>query len=190
MITGLTPSSSATLRAALPNRTYAHAIAHDDQRGRNDEATPATTSPASPRASRPMWIASSVEFGPGIRFVAPRKSRNSSRVSHPRRRTTSSSIIAMCAAGPPKPIVPSLRKSRARSPSVVRGLTRSLGHAPRGALAREAGRANSAFVRVALRSQSARRTAALRARRGRETGWGVAAKHLPLTPSSASDVAT
>src|SRR5438094_10513448 len=40
---------------------------------------------------------------------------NCSSVSQRRRRTTSSRIIAMCAAGPPKAIVPSLRKSAATS---------------------------------------------------------------------------
>src|SRR5262245_22772351 len=60
-------------------------------------------------------MAISVEFGPGMRLVAPRRSRNCSRVSHRRRRTTSSSISAMWAAGPPKPITPSLRKRRATS---------------------------------------------------------------------------
>ena len=40
--------------------------------------TPATTRPAHRRRRQPMWIAISVEFGPGIRFVAPRRSRNCS----------------------------------------------------------------------------------------------------------------
>src|SRR5262245_12511385 len=60
-------------------------------------------------------MAISVEFGPGIRFVAPRRSINCSSLSQRRRRTTSSRIIAMCAAGPPKAIVPSLRKSQTTS---------------------------------------------------------------------------
>src|SRR5262245_52587733 len=79
--------------------------------------TPPTSSPGQPARTYPMWIASSVEFGPGIRYVAPRRSRNCSRVSHRRRRTTSSSISAMWAAGPPKPITPSLRNRRATSPT-------------------------------------------------------------------------
>src|SRR5262252_4783165 len=60
-------------------------------------------------------MAISVEFGPGMRFVAPRRSTNCSSLSQRRRRTTSSRIIAMCAAGPPNAIVPSLRKSQATS---------------------------------------------------------------------------
>src|SRR5262245_66267319 len=60
-------------------------------------------------------MAISVEFGPGIRFVAPRRSINCASLSQRRRRTTSSRIIAMCAAGPPTAIVPSLRKSAATS---------------------------------------------------------------------------
>ena len=52
-----------------------------------------------------------------MRFVAPSRSRNSSCVSQPRSRTTSSSIIAMCAAGPPNAVQPSLRKSIATSRS-------------------------------------------------------------------------
>src|SRR5262245_12322942 len=76
---------------------------------------PATRRPGNPARACPMWIAISVEFGPGIRWVAPTRSMNWSRDSQRRRRTTSSSIMAMCAAGPPKPMTPSLRKSHASS---------------------------------------------------------------------------
>ena len=58
-------------------------------------------------------MAISVELGPGIRLVAPTKSRNRSLVIQPRRLTTSSSIKAIWAAGPPKPIIPILRNKRA-----------------------------------------------------------------------------
>ena len=75
--------------------------------------TPATSSPRQPATRWPTWIAISVEFGPGIRFVAPSRSRNSSRVSQPRRRTNSSSMSAMWAAGPPKLVAPSRRKTPA-----------------------------------------------------------------------------
>src|SRR5450759_3491156 len=61
-----------------------------------------------------------VELGPGARFVAPRRSRNSPRVIQPRRVTTSCSIIEMWAAGPPKAVAPSRRKSAARSFGSVR----------------------------------------------------------------------
>src|ERR1700691_4495484 len=50
-----------------------------------------------------------------MRLLAPSKSRNFSRESHRRLRTSSSSIIAMCAAGPPKAVVPSRRKNKASS---------------------------------------------------------------------------
>src|SRR5438034_2645919 len=76
---------------------------------------PATSKPGNPARWCPMWIAISVELGPGIRLVAPTRSMNFSCDSQPRRRTTSSSIMAMCAAGPPKPMVPSFRKSHASS---------------------------------------------------------------------------
>src|SRR5579871_820747 len=68
-----------------------------------------------------MKMASSVELGPGMRFDTPSRSRNRSELSQPRRRTTSLSMIAMCAAGPPKAVNPSRRKSRATSESVARG---------------------------------------------------------------------
>src|SRR5215203_4315034 len=38
---------------------------------------PATSRPRQPARTLPMWIASSVELGPGIRFEAPIRSRNS-----------------------------------------------------------------------------------------------------------------
>ncbi len=55
----------------------------------------------------------------------PIRSRNSSRVSHFRRRTTSSSIIAMWAAGPPNAVAPSRGNTSASSRNVVRSVTRS-----------------------------------------------------------------
>src|SRR2546426_3882299 len=79
------------------------------------KARPAATRPMPPARWRPMWIAISVEFGPGIRLVAPRRSRNSSLESQRRRRTTSSSIIAMCAAGPPNAVLPRRRNREATS---------------------------------------------------------------------------
>jgi hypothetical protein len=85
------------------------------------KATPATARPAQRRRSQPMWIAISVELGPGIRLVAPRRSRNFSSLSQRRRFTTSSRIIAMCAAGPPNAVAPSRRKSSPSSPREVRG---------------------------------------------------------------------
>src|SRR5262249_10360718 len=81
---------------------------------------PATIRPGQPARSWPMWIASSVEVGPGIRLAAPIRSSSRSRVIQPRRRTTSSSIIAMCAAGPPNAVNPSRANSHASSPSAVR----------------------------------------------------------------------
>jgi len=65
--------------------------------------------------AKPRWMASSVEFGPGIRFVAPIRSTNLWSLIQPRRRTSSSRIIAVCAAGPPNAIVPSLRDTNATS---------------------------------------------------------------------------
>ena len=56
-----------------------------------------------------MWMANSLELGPGMRLLAPSRSRNFSRESHLRRRTSSSSIMAMCPAGPP---LPSRRKKQ------------------------------------------------------------------------------
>src|SRR5882724_6292409 len=76
---------------------------------------PPAMSPGHPARRKPRWIAISVVAGPGNKFVAPRRSTNCSSLSQRRRRTTSSRIMAMCAAGPPKAIVPSLRKSQATS---------------------------------------------------------------------------
>src|SRR6266511_4438687 len=60
-------------------------------------------------------MAISVEFGPGIRFVPPTRSRNSCSLTHPRRRTTSSRIMAICAAGPPKAMHPNFKNTPATS---------------------------------------------------------------------------
>src|SRR5579884_4066482 len=60
-----------------------------------------------------MWIAISVEFGPGMILVAPSMSRNSPCEIHLRRRTNSSSIIAMCSAGPPNAVAPRRRNESA-----------------------------------------------------------------------------
>src|SRR5271165_1851014 len=66
-------------------------------------------------------MASSLELGPGIRLLAPSRSRNFSRVSHCRRRTSSSSMMAMCAAGPPNAVNPSRRKNAASSRRAATG---------------------------------------------------------------------
>lgn len=77
--------------------------------------TPAAISPRQPARRKPTWIAISVEFGPGIRLVAPTKSRNSWSVSHLRRFTVSSCSMATWAAGPPKAVIPNLRNRAATS---------------------------------------------------------------------------
>ena len=64
---------------------------------------------------RAMWIAISVELGPGIRSVALTSSRNSCSPSQLRRFTTSACINAMCAAGPPNAVSPNMRKRAATS---------------------------------------------------------------------------
>ncbi len=107
-MTGFTPDSSRAASGSTPNLTYAAAMT---------PTMTATSSPGQPARRCPTWIASSVEFGPGMRFVAPSKSRNSACVSQPRSRTISRSMIATCAAGPPSAVQPSLRKSAATSRS-------------------------------------------------------------------------
>src|SRR5471030_216802 len=84
---------------------------------------PATIRPRHPRLRKPMWMAISVELGPGIKLAAASRSRNSSRVSHALRATNSCSIIAMCAAGPPNAIVPSFRKTSASSTNPTFGVS-------------------------------------------------------------------
>ena len=81
----------------------------------NMKHAPATIKPFQPALSRPMCIVISVEFGPGMRLVAPTRSRKCSAVSHCLLRTTSSSIIAICTAGPPNPMMPSLPNNKAIS---------------------------------------------------------------------------
>ena len=70
---------------------------------------PAAINPGHPACKKPIWMAISVELGPGIKFVAPIRSRNSWSSSHWRRSTISRCIMAVWAAGPPKEVVPSLR---------------------------------------------------------------------------------
>src|SRR5688572_4561958 len=76
---------------------------------------PATTRPFQPARSRPICMLISVLLGPGIRLVAPTRSRKCCDDIHCRFLTTSSCISAICAAGPPKPIVPNFRNSFAIS---------------------------------------------------------------------------
>jgi hypothetical protein len=59
------------------------------------KALPATINPFHFARSRPMWMASSVEFGPGMMFVAPTRSRKCSALTHRRRSTTSCLIKEM-----------------------------------------------------------------------------------------------
>ena len=66
--------------------------------------------PRQPLLRDEMWIAISVEFGPGIRLVAAHKSTNCCSVSHCFLSTNSRCIIATCAAGPPNATQPSTKK--------------------------------------------------------------------------------
>src|ERR1700730_17584266 len=97
------------------NATYAHASAIVITAAGRMKHAPATTNPIRPARRWPICSAISVEFGPGIRLQALIISRNSAGESHRRRLTTSSSIIAICAAGPPNAIVPRRAKSCANS---------------------------------------------------------------------------
>src|SRR5450755_3662223 len=63
-------------------------------------------------------MTTSVEVGPGIRLAAPSRSMKSSRPIQRRRLTTSSSIMAMCAAGPPNAM--RLRRVNTRATSARR----------------------------------------------------------------------
>src|SRR5450755_4012291 len=66
-----------------------------------------------------MWMAISVEFGPGMKLVLASRSKKSFDVSQCRRVTTSSCILAMCAAGPPNTVEPNREKRRATSRSAA-----------------------------------------------------------------------
>ena len=117
--TGFTPARTGSSSGRVPQRTYTAASTPVTRTAGRMKQIPAVSSPGQPPRRYPTWIAISVELGPGIRCVAPRRSRKLSRDSHLRRPTTSSSIMAMCAAGPPKPMVPSFRKRRAIAPTAT-----------------------------------------------------------------------
>ena len=76
---------------------------------------PATINPLHPALSRPICMAISVLLGPGIKLVAPIKSRKCSSLIHCLLITTSWRIMAICAAGPPNPMTPSFKNSLASS---------------------------------------------------------------------------
>src|SRR5712691_7522583 len=104
-------------------------------------------------------MANSLELGPGIKLLAPSKSRNFSRESHFLRRTSSSSMMAMCAAGPPNAVVPSRRKNSASSLSGV---------APEVSLSAKAGCAGSSIRRRFLPEKSRVERAGARASQQQE----------------------
>src|SRR5688500_12195950 len=60
-----------------------------------------------------------------MRFVAASRSRNCCSLTQRRRRTSSARMSAMWAAGPPKPMTPSVRNTRATSPSMARPMIQS-----------------------------------------------------------------
>ena len=67
--------------------------------------TPARMAPNCPRRRQAMKIASCVEAGPGSRLVAATPSSNSRSVSQWRRPTARLRRRAICAGGPPKPVL-------------------------------------------------------------------------------------
>ena len=110
---GLIPANTGATCGSDPHFTYAAAMIPVMNTAGKINEIPAMIRPRQPPLRCPIWIANSVEFGPGMRWAAPSKSMKSSCFNHLRRSTTSSCIIATWAAGPPKPIVPSLKKSLA-----------------------------------------------------------------------------
>ena len=68
---GLMPAMIGSICGCCPCSTYSQASAVVISTAGRMNATPATASPAQPPRTKPMWIAISVEFGPGIKFVAP-----------------------------------------------------------------------------------------------------------------------
>src|SRR5471030_1313665 len=77
------------------------------------DALPILSNPFHPPRSWPIWMAISVLFGPGIRLVAPIRSRKCCSDSHFFFITTSCRIMAIWAAGPPNAVMPNFKKSRA-----------------------------------------------------------------------------
>ena len=76
MITGLIPYSNHTAAGTVPYRVYAEAKAVTITMAGMMKQAPATSNPRQPARAYPMWIAISVELGPGMRLVAPTRSRN------------------------------------------------------------------------------------------------------------------
>ena len=106
---GRMPVRKSSTRGVVPHSKYAHDRTPTMMAAGTMNAKPESSPPAMPLRRWPRWIAISVEFGPGTRFVAASARENDSLDSQLRRRTYSSSIIAMCATGPPKASTPSRR---------------------------------------------------------------------------------
>ncbi len=80
------------------------------------KASPPATAPARPRTRHAQKIASSVDAGPGSRLQAAIASSNSAASSQPRLSTHSRRSSAMCAGGPPNPVIPIRPHSRSTVP--------------------------------------------------------------------------
>jgi hypothetical protein len=74
---------------------------------------PPTIAPSGPASRQPQKIASWVDAGPGSSDVAAMPSSNSASDSQAFRCTHSRRSSAMCAGGPPKPVIPIRVHSRA-----------------------------------------------------------------------------
>ena len=79
-------------------------------------ARPPTSAPSRPRTRHAQKIASSVDAGPGSRLQAAIASSNSAASSQPRPSTHSRRSSAMCAGGPPNPVIPIRPHSRSTVP--------------------------------------------------------------------------
>src|SRR5713101_468651 len=123
-------------------------------------------------------MAISVELGPGMRLAAPKRSRNCSRVSHCRRRTVSSSIIAMCAAGPPNAVKPSRRNSSATSRSRARSGTPAQPRVERELTGAREGKHRAGEQHGEVHSRLVRHRAEARLREHRQLGGGDGDEHV------------
>ena len=92
-----------------------------EQGGREHEADAGGEQPGEARQVVADEDGHLAQLGPGMRFAAPTMSRKRSPLSQRRRTTTSLSMSAMCADGPPKAVRPRRRNSLATSPRPGRG---------------------------------------------------------------------
>ena len=119
---GRVPANAAATAGSEPLAACSQARPVTRRAPGNTKSVPARIAPATPCSLQPAYVASCCASGPGSSMHSRSAARNSSSPSQRLRSTTSRCRIAICPAGPPKPVAPMSSHVRAAAAQLTAGV--------------------------------------------------------------------